>query len=133
VYHPQTDASELLSFGESLTTQNDDPRKPDRRRVPRYPFIASAEFSQTNSGPRIEARVNELGMFGCYLETSSPAPEGALIFVKIFREADFFESSATVAYSHPNRGMGIKFRDYNRLHVGTLQKWLLEAMNATRA
>ncbi len=115
-----------------LNAENDEVRKAERRRAPRYPFAANAEFNQTNSGPRTQARVSEIGMFGCYLETSGPLPEGTLIFVKIYRENDFFETSATVAYSVPSQGMGVKFREYNRLHVGTLQKWLLEAMNATR-
>lgn len=77
--------------------------------------------------------MSELGMFGCYLETPNPLPEGAQIIVKVFKEADFFESSATVSYSQPSQGMGIKFRDFKRLHVPTLQKWLLEAISAARA
>jgi hypothetical protein len=83
-----------------------------------------------NSGTRIEARVTEIGLFGCYLETSNPLPEGTLIFVKIFKEASSIESSAMVAYSQPSQGMGIKYRDFSRLYVRTLQQWLLEAMNA---
>lgn len=119
-------------FGASLTTQNDDARKADRRRTPRYLFSANAEFSETKSGARIEARVSEIGMYGCYLETRNPPLEGTQIFVKIFKGTDFFESSAAVAYSNPNRGMGVKFRDVNRHFLPILQKWLLEAMRAPR-
>jgi hypothetical protein len=116
-----------------LTLQNDSARKADRRRTPRYSFVANAEFSETTSGPRIEGRVSEIGMNGCYIVTSNPPPEGAKIFLKIFKGAEFLDASATVAYSQPNRGMGLQFRDVNRLFLPTLQKWLLEAMNAPRA
>jgi PilZ domain len=116
-----------------LTLPNDNARKAERRRTPRYPFVANAEFSETISGPRIEGRVSEIGMNGCHVVTSNPPPEGAKIFLKIFKGTEFLDASATVAYSQPNRGMGLQFRDVNRLFLPTLQKWLLEAMNAPRA
>jgi hypothetical protein len=77
--------------------------------------------------------VSDIGMNGCFIETPNPSPEGTQIFLKIFKDTDFFESSATVAYSEPNRGMGLQFRDVNPLLLPTLQKWILEAMNAPRA
>jgi hypothetical protein len=72
-------------------------------------------------------------MNGCFIETPYPLPEGTRIFVKIFKDPDFFSSAATVAYSQPNRGMGVQFRDVNRLLMATLQKWLLEAMKVPPA
>jgi PilZ domain-containing protein len=116
-----------------LTPLNDGARKADRRRTPRYPFSANAEFTDTASGPRIEGRVSDIGMNGCFIETPNPPPEGAQIFVKIFKDPDFFGSAATVAYSQPNRGMGVQFRDVNPLFLPTLHKWLLEAMNVPPA
>jgi PilZ domain len=115
-----------------LTLQKDDARKVDRRRTPRYPFVANADFSDTLSGPRREGRVSDIGMHGCFIETPNPPSEGTQIFLKIFKETDFFEASATVVYSEPNRGMGLQFRDVKRLLLPTLQKWLLESMNAPR-
>jgi len=35
---------------------------------------------------------------------------------------------ATVAYTHPNKGMGVAFRDLKPYFVGVLKKWLLAAM-----
>jgi PilZ domain len=115
-----------------LTTQNDGVRNENRRRTPRYAFLANAQFSETRSGARFEARVSEIGLNGCYLQTPNPLAEGTQILVKIFKETEFFESAATVAYSQPGRGMGLRFNDVNWHFLSTLQKWLLEAMRAGR-
>jgi len=48
--------------------------------------------------------------------------------VKFFADAKFFETKATVAYSQPNLGMGVSFRDMKPYFVDVLRKWLLEAM-----
>jgi hypothetical protein len=122
-------------IGGSLATQDDSARKADRRRTPRYPFVANAEFSETKTGSRKEARVSEMGLNGCYLDTPNPLAEGAQILLKIFKGTDFFECSATVAYSQPDRGMGLQFREFRDVHrqsLPALQKWLLEAMRAPR-
>jgi hypothetical protein len=74
--------------------------------------------------------LREIGLYGCYLDTANPPPEGTQIFVKIVKGTDLFESSATVAYTQPNRGMGIKFSDVSWQFLSTLQKWVLESMLA---
>ena len=130
LYHPKIQAN-CPCLGESLTTQEDGVRHENRRRTPRYAFIANAQFSETRTGARFEARVSEIGLNGCFLETPHPAAEGALILVKIFKETEFFESVATVAYTRPGRGMGLRFNDVNWHFLPTLQKWLLEAMRCS--
>jgi hypothetical protein len=131
LYDPEIQAH-CPCLGGSLTTQNDDVRPDNRRRTPRYPFLANAKFCETKSSARFEARVSTIGLNGCYLETASPLAEGAQILVKIFKATEFFESAATVAYSQPGRGMGLRFNDVNWHFLPTLQKWLLEAMRAGR-
>ena len=100
----------------------------DRRRAPRYPFVATAEIVETSSGARIYARVSDLSLYGCYLDMSNPLPTGAHVFVKIFTDTDFFEADASVAYSQPNLGVGLAFRDVKPSFLPTLHKWLLQAM-----
>jgi len=133
LYYAGTDGVEATWSGESLSIQDDGLRKAERRKTPRYPFVANAEFSETKAGTKREARVTEIGMNGCYLNTLDPFAEGAAIYVKISRETEFFECTGMVAYSQANQGMGITFRDVNRHFLTTLQKWLLEAMRAPRA
>ena len=100
----------------------------DRRRTPRYPFVATAEIVEIASGARIFVRVSDLSLYGCYLDMPNPLPAGAHVFVKIFTDADFFEADASVAYSQPNLGVGLAFRDVKPSFLPTLHKWLLQAM-----
>lgn len=114
----------------TIRSPNNPERRDDRRRTPRYSFVANAEVSETASQIRIFARVSEISMNGCYLDMINPLPVGTEIFVKIFTETDFFESAATVVYSQPNLGVGLMFQDISRHFLPSLQKWLLEAMRA---
>ena len=121
---------DLVRCSLTIPPPNNPERKDDRRRTPRYPFVANAEVSETASQTRIFARTSEIGMNGCYLDLINPLPVGTEVLVKIFTETDFFESVATVVYSQPNLGMGLMFRDVSRHFLPSLQKWLLEAMRA---
>ena len=104
--------------------------QPERRRALRFPFDASAEFVAENSDARVTARVSEISLNGCYLQTVEPLPDKTNIVLKIFAEARFFEAHATVAYAQPNKGMGLAFREVKPYFLTVLRRWLLEAMAA---
>jgi hypothetical protein len=50
----------------------------ERREVPRYPFVASAEQIDVNTGTQLSARVSELSLKGCYLSPGHADPLGDL-------------------------------------------------------
>ena len=116
-----------------MTTSTPKGNRPeaDRRRTPRYPFVATAEIVERISGTQMHVRVSDLSLYGCYLDISNPLPSGTHVFVKIFTDTDFFETDASVVYSQPNLGMGLAFRDVKPHFLPTLQKWLLQAMQET--
>jgi hypothetical protein len=105
----------------------------ERRRVPRFPFVASAEIVDSNSKARMNARVSELSLYGCYVDTINPLPKGASVFIKIFTAVDFIEANAMVAYVHPNLGMGITFFNVSAHFLPILQVWLMRAMREMKA
>lgn len=98
-----------------------------RRRTPRYPFIATAEVTDQSSQASIATRVTELSLHGCYLDMPNPLPVDTQIFIKIYSEAKFFESAGTVIYSQPNLGVGVSFRETRPQFLGVLKQWLLAA------
>src|SRR5258705_12263167 len=102
-------------------------RNQERRRNPRFPFVANAEVNEAAAATRIKVRVTEVSLYGCYLDMLNPFAVGTEVFVKIFTAADIFETPAIVVYSHPNLGVGLAFRDVSRHSLSTLQKWLWEA------
>ncbi|SRR5258708_5187100 len=104
----------------------------NRRRTPRYPFVASIEMREGTSEDKRTARVKELSLNGCYVDTENPYPMGASLAVKLFTETDFFEGQASVVYSTLNQGMGLMFRDIRPYYLMVLRKWLLTAMVAKK-
>jgi PilZ domain len=99
----------------------------ERRRTPRYPFIATAEVTDQSSHASISTRVTELSLHGCYLDMPNPLPQDARINIKIYSEGKFFESTGTIVYSQPNLGVGVTFREIRPQFLTVLKQWLLAA------
>ena len=116
------DASKPTSLSASLSDQSSS----ERREVPRHPFIASAEETDLASGARLSARVSELSLRGCYLDTLNPFPEGTQIRLVIFHGGVTFTVHATVVYPQSNMGMGVVFSAVESEQMEVLTKWLSE-------
>ena len=104
----------------------------DRRRSPRYPFVGSIEMREGTSEDKRTARVKELSLNGCYVDTESLYPIGTSLAIKLFTETEFFEAQASVIYSQAGRGMGLMFRETKPYYLMVLRKWLLAAMVAKK-
>ena len=102
------------------------PQKSERRGAPRHPFMASAEETDLASGTRLSARVSELSLKGCYLDTLNPFPKGTKIRLVIFHGGATFTVHDTVIYPQPNMGMGVVFSAVEPEQVEVLTKWLAE-------
>jgi hypothetical protein len=48
----------------------------ERRRAPRFTFIASAEVLAEAAGMRLAARVSDNSASGCYVDTINPLVDG---------------------------------------------------------
>lgn len=96
----------------------------ERRRSPRFPFIASAEVHEESNGSRHSARISDISATGCYVDTINPLPGGTAVLVKIFNETRSFEAPATVAYAMVHLGMGLSFGEVPPSSRDVLQQWL---------
>ena len=99
----------------------------EKRRTPRYPFIASAELIEQKTEVRIATRVSELSLHGCYLDMMNPFPQGTLVLVKIFAGDDLFHAKSKIIYVQPNLGAGVAFLEIDPQHLAILQRWLEQA------
>jgi hypothetical protein len=100
-----------------------------QRSALKIPFVADAEVAPEDSpGATITARVREISLQGCYLETPAPYNLETLILVKIFAPGKYFEAKATVISVNPASGMGIMFRETKPNFRAVLQHWLLNGM-----
>ena len=104
-----------------------------QRRTPRFPFSAAAEIIRLDTRATEPTRVNELSLYGCYLDTRTPLPRGAQVTVKITSGGQSFEASATVVYAQPSLGMGVAFREVKPVFLAVLQKWLRQALDKQNA
>jgi PilZ domain len=98
----------------------------ERRRTPRYPFIATAEVIDAGKHTGVSARVTELSLHGCFIEMPNPLAKGAVLTTKIFSDGKFFEAPGTVVYSVPN-GFGVSFHEVRPQFLTVLKQWLLAA------
>jgi len=99
----------------------------ERRRGPRYAFIASAELIEQKADVRIASRVSELSMNGCYLDMMNPFPTGTLVLVKISAGEDLFQSKGKIVYSQMNMGAGVCFSECDQASRIVLERWMDEA------
>jgi hypothetical protein len=98
----------------------------ERRRAPRYQFIADAEVTEIGSGAKSKVKTGDLSIGGCFLRTLKPPAEGADVRVTIFRAGDAFTALGRVVFEFPNTGMGIVFTEIESDPLATLEGWLAE-------
>jgi hypothetical protein len=104
----------------------------ENRRSPRFPFIAVAEITHTNSGEQLDSRVAGLSLNGCYVDMLDTLPVGSEVVIKIFAESECFEATAKVVYAHPDLGMGLAFQGVSLKNGQLLRQWLLKASRAAK-
>ncbi len=101
--------------------------RPERRRAPRQPFIATADIVDEKESVRTTSRVSDLSLHGCYVEMMNPFPQGTNVLMEIYTETEFLETHATVVYFEPKQGMGLSFTEMPACFAGVLNKWLEQA------
>ena len=99
----------------------------EKRRTPRYPFIAVAEITDAASDAPLNSQVAELSLNGCYIDMLNTLPVNTKVTVKIFADSECFEATASVIYSHEGLGMGLAFQDVSLKSGILLSRWLQQA------
>jgi hypothetical protein len=70
----------------------------ERRRTPRIPFVATAEIIDEAENTRTTSQLSDLSLHGCFVQLPNPFPEGTSVTIEIYKDEDFLETSATVAF-----------------------------------
>ena len=99
------------------------------RRGLRFAFSASAEIASEGSPTGfVPARVTELSLHGCFLETSASFEVQRAVVVKIYASDEYFEADAAVLYVKPS-GMGLAFHKIQPHFRTVLQNWILAVLD----
>jgi hypothetical protein len=96
----------------------------ERRRASRCPLIASAEVIELQTSTHLEARISDLSLVGCYLDTTNFLPIGTEVRLQIAHNDTMFTALSVVVHCQPNLGMGIRFTDVQLDQHRILDKWL---------
>jgi hypothetical protein len=99
----------------------------ERRRVPRYQFIAPAELVEETSGVRSNSWVADIGSQGCSLSISNPPSAGTVVRLKIGTDPrEPFQARSIVVHSNGGH-VGLLFSQIQPHSAAILEKWLASA------
>jgi hypothetical protein len=99
-------------------------KQDERRKIPRYAVNADSEVEEPRVRARINGRMTDLGMGGCYVDAIMTFPKGTPVRVRMSREDLNFEADAKVVFSKPGLGMGLEFTELTPIHRRYLQEWV---------
>jgi PilZ domain len=101
----------------------------EHRREPRYPFVATAEVCDEQTGSTISARLGDLSLSGCFIRIINPLSIGTPITIRVSAGASVFHARGKVVNSQQGRGVGVEFQEIEARYLAVLEEWLLEAKN----
>lgn len=81
----------------------------ERRRFPRFPFVADVEILAVESKTKLQARMSDLSLDGCYIDTLNPPPVGTQLRLHVQAGEKSFECLGKVRFCAPGLGIGVEF------------------------
>ena len=96
----------------------------ERHRPPRHQIAVRIELTDIHSGKHISGHTKDLTLFGCFVETVTPLPQGTKVRLKMSRGGTQLVAQGRVTYSRPNSGMGIAFVTIEPSSLPVLDAWL---------
>lgn len=102
------------------------PDTAERRKNTRFTVSASAELFESQTSTRLNRRVSDVGMGGCYIDTVSPFPIGTALLIRLVSGKHSVAAKAAVVYAQVGMGMGLVFTEISADHKEKLSAWLRE-------
>jgi hypothetical protein len=106
------------------------PLMSESRATPRYSLVLSAEMSVENAGPTASARISDISMGGCYIDSANTFPAGTIMHLRLSQQGETFESKARVVCEYPRMGMGMAFLETQPAQLAILERWLAAVAHA---
>lgn len=114
----------LIRVGLESNTPRSSSIHSERHRTPRFPFVAGILITDLVTEKQLAAHIEDLSLFGCFVETLDPLPVGAKISLRISYCGASVIAQGAVAYSRDNGGMGIAFTTIEPSSLPILDAWL---------
>lgn len=119
------DANNSSVNNAAVAVENSAPAE-KKRAVRRCQLVASVEVTERDAQTKLSARISEIGLGGCYVDTLSPFPYGTLVRIRIVRDSGAFECEAKIVYVQDGFGMGIAFTNVALDQSRLLQNWIAD-------
>lgn len=87
------------------------PGRTERRSVPRYRCMGSAQVRAQNSDVYTWASITDISLHGCYLEMAAAFPVGTVVFLQVELAHFRVVLKGEVRVTYPFLGMGVAFRE----------------------
>lgn len=98
----------------------------EKRDVPRFSLIATAELTEPASGVRFSGRISEISRKGCFLDLLNTLPVETKVELRLSRDRGSFNAQAKVIYVQEGMGMGLAFLEVPSDQLKILDSWLAE-------
>jgi hypothetical protein len=98
----------------------------ERRKAPRYTFVATTELTDMTSSTKLSGRIVEISRSGCYVDILNALPVGTLLMVRISCDRGTLAVKGKILYVHEGIGMGVVFLDPPEDQLEILDSWLAE-------
>lgn len=95
-----------------------------QRAAPSDFFLAPIKLTDVQSEKQLAAQTKDLNLFGCFVETMNPFPQGTKVRLRISRAGAHVTALGKVANLQPNAGMGIAFITIEPNSFPVLDGWL---------
>ncbi len=102
------------------------PSHSERRTVPRYSLIATAEIIEPVSEMRMSGRISEISRKGCYVDLLNTLPRETAVQIRISRDQGTFVAAGKIIYVQEGMGMGVIFLEVANDQEKLLDSWLAE-------
>jgi hypothetical protein len=96
----------------------------ERRRAPRYNFVATAEITDDENAAKLSGRVTEISRYGCYVDIANALPVGTVVNMRISCDQGAFVSKGKILYVQELIGIGVVFLDTPKEQLELLDSWL---------
>jgi hypothetical protein len=107
--------SELASFDQELRPPQSDPladARPDRRQYPRFRCPGNVRVSRLGCEQHIWAKLSDLSLGGCYIDSSAPEPVGTKLQLQLQVQDTKICAAGEVRTAVPALGMGVQFTSF---------------------
>jgi hypothetical protein len=99
----------------------------ERRRTPRYGLKCAIEVSDILTGICIAAVIEDCGLYGCFVKTTTPLAMGRAVALKITHDGRTLNATGEVSRAISNQGMGVAFGAMTSTDHAVLAGWLARA------